>query len=184
MGHEFNIESNRHLKVVTYKFVPFFGSGAESLARVNDRYFSMRLANNKGVPSHVPLGVGEFRWQALAEKGHRMGFIVMASDMMNETLGMKERLRLFNEIRRRKSFSEAYFANFTSYCIAAAHTLKQMHEQGLVHTDPILRDFSFPIGGISRVNDMFNVKNVHYMSRECFHSYVLNYFIIFFLFLL
>jgi hypothetical protein len=154
-------------------------AGTGFLSEALNEYLTMTEAHDRHVPTHYPIGVGQFL--DLAFGGEEVGFVVILINNQGADRIGYEIYRLLehatsknlpNPVQWAKT-REAFEKLRWDSC-AAARTLKLLHENGQTHSHPSLANYDPVAEKQAQLCDFTNARSYRVMSRGEFIVRVFN----------
>lgn len=132
-------------------------------------YAAMADAHAAGVPTPLPIGVGEFT--TLSANGQPLGFLVYLDNAPLQRIGqiIRDRRRAAAEHGADvDTLMRGIFTDLAPDLRAVGRALRQLHDSGRVHRHPHLFQFSPADHGVSRMYDLDGSQRVGTLTRQEF----------------
>lgn len=169
--HRFNIDSAGRIRITPARQHP---RGTEYLSDAINEYTVMGKAFWGEIPTGYPVGIGSFT--GLSFMGEPVGFTVIALETLEETRISLILEKNNDDILRAGSIEKfrTAFDFLNSMAKSSARILRDMHNQGIIHSNPYLYNYGRSSSGRIYVHDFSDGKLAGDISRDEFRVRVFN----------
>ncbi|MBV9080323.1 MAG: hypothetical protein JO102_04300, partial [Elusimicrobia bacterium] len=150
-------------------------TGSGRLRESISEYREMRAAHLAGVPTPLPVGIGEFPDLKMEGEDESLGFLVYLDNPGQRiSQALTVRGRTYSSFRAAGGSADAFLRGFVNELLApqaraAGAALRRLHDAGLIHQAPHLDQFATAdANGNSRIYDFDGAMSAEGMTRQEF----------------
>jgi|GEM_PF-5456205 len=139
-------------QIINYREKSPSVQGTIFLSTVQDEYEKTKAIFEAGVPTAMPLGLGEFT--GMDFNGKKVGFLVLAEE--NDPVPLRLGAELRKQLQQKRT--QTYYADLGKGVLGAARLLRQLNTHGFSHFSPHLAQF----GG----RNIYDFSDAYSISRD------------------